>query len=162
MPRHVRMTTESSTRPALVRGAALLAVAGTLALVSMAGVASAKGDAGSGGGGTGVPAACNPVSSLTYKGDATTAETGLATVQVSYSVKPCATGQAVTVDTEVALSADRTSLAYQATDAPLSGRFTATVVANTSYVATVTVRDVATGDPVASSSIFVAARSKRV
>lgn len=162
MSRHVRMTPESSTRPAFLRGAALLAVAGTLALGSMAGVASAKGEVGSGGGGTGVPVACNPVSSLTYKGDATTSDTALATVQVSYSVKPCVAGQVVTVDTQVALNANPPEVVYAQTDAPLSGKLTAVVKPATSYIATVTVRDAATGDPISSSSIFVAARFKRV
>jgi hypothetical protein len=161
MSRHVRMTPESSTRPALLRGAALLAVAGTLALGSMAGVASAKGEVGSGGGGTGVPVACNPVSSLTYKGDATTSDTALATVQVTYSVKSC-TKDAVTVDTRVAETAVPANVVWEQADAPLSSKFTAAVKVNTSYLATVTVRDAATGDPISSSSIFVAARFKRV
>ena len=95
-------------------------------------------------------------------GDATTGDTNLSTVQVSYSVKPCSNGQTVTVDTQVALLADQTQKVYEQTGAALSGRFTTVVVANTSYLATVTVHDADTGDLVGSSTIFVAALRKRV
>lgn len=162
MARHVGTIPESSRRSTLARGAALLAVAGTLVVGSLAGVASAKGGVETVGGGTTTAATCNPVTSLTYKGDATTGETGLATVQVSYGVKPCTNGQSVTVDTRVALTADPTQVVYEQTGAALSGRFTTVVVAATSYTATVTVHDAATGDVIGTSSIFVAARFKRV
>lgn len=169
MPRHVGTIPDQSGRSSLLRTAALVCVAGGLVVGSLAGVASAKGGvgggggaAGGGGGGGGTSATCDPVSSLTYKGDATTGDTNLSTVQVSYSVKPCSNGQTVTVDTQVALLADQTQKVYEQTGAALSGRFTTVVVANTSYLATVTVHDADTGDLVGSSTIFVAALRKRV
>jgi hypothetical protein len=45
---------------------------------------------GSGGIGGGVTAGCQPVTSLTAKGDAKIGETGLASVQLGWGVKPCA------------------------------------------------------------------------
>lgn len=122
MPRHVGTIPESSRGSTLARGTALHAVAGTFVVGSLAGVASAKGGVETGGGGTTTAATCGPVTSLTYKGDATTSETGLATVQVSYGVKPCTNGQSVTVDTRVALTADPTQLVHEQTGAALSGR----------------------------------------
>lgn len=138
---------------AVVLGAALLAGA-------LAGPASAK-EITSGGGGGGGTTVCNPVSSLSYKGDARVGETGLASIDVSYSVKPCVSGQAVTVRTVVAESANPAAVVWDDPAAPPSGRFTVFGVrVNYSYTATVFVYDAATGALAGQRSIFVAAVRK--
>lgn len=139
----------------VVLGAAL--VAGTLA-----GPAGAKEiGSGGGGGGGGGTTTCNPVSSLGYKGDATTSDTAFATIQVDYSVKPCVKDQVVTVRTVVAESANPAVVVWDDPNAPLSGKFTVGGVrVNLSYTATVSVYDAVTGAPVGQRSIFVAAVRK--
>jgi hypothetical protein len=112
--------------------------------------------------GTGVPVACNPVSSLTAKGDPRVGETGLASIDVSYSVKPCVNGQAVTAQAEVYEYLTGTS-AYLNPAAPLNGKFTAFgIKVRTSYIVKITVYDATTGAVVGSQSVFAAAIPKGV
>jgi hypothetical protein len=143
---------------------ALAASAGIGIVASMAtGVASAK-ETGSGGA-TGTPATttCNPVSSLSYKGDTSTSDTGAASIQVDYGVKPCVKGQAITIDTQVYLSANPSLVYYDNPAAPASGRFTVFgITANTSYIVKVTVSDATTGAVVGTRSIYAAAVYKGV
>lgn len=106
--------------------------------------------------------ACSPVRSLGYKGDATTSDTGLATIAVDYSVKPC-TAEAVVVETTVFETANPSVVMYLDPAAPLASRFTVTAVkVNFSYSARVTVRSASTGTVLGSAQIFVAANRKSV
>lgn len=143
----------STPHRAITRKLAAAAL-GVLVLVGVtSGAASAKG----GGEAPGAPAACSAVRSMGYKGDTSTADSNVATITVSYAVKPCDT-RPVRVDARVALSATPSAVAYVDASAAASGKFTvAGVRANTSYTATVTVYDAQTGTVVGSKSIFVAA-----
>ena len=131
-----------------------------LLVATMSGTASAKVETtGGGGGGT---TTCSPVSSLTYKGDARAGETGLATISVSYGVKPC-TSAAVVVDARLFLTANPAAISYDDANAPLNGKFTvAGIRPNTSYQVRITVTDAATGAVVGSKTIFAGAVTKGV
>ena len=156
--RHARPE-PTSARPSLRRRAAVVSLAAGLALTAAVGTASAK-EVTSGGTPATPAGACNPVSSLSYKGDATTSDTGVGTVRVSYGVKSC-DGAAVTARLAVVLSANLSVSAYD--DAvPLSGKVTAVVTRNTSYIAKVDVFDAASGALVGSRQIYVAAVYKGV
>jgi len=157
--RHARPEAPSA-RPSLRRRAGVVGLAAGLVLAAAVGTASAK-EVGSGGTPTPTTTTCSPVTSLGYKGDATTSDTALATVQVSYKVKSC-DGSPVTADLLIFQTASPSSLALDAVGVPLSGKLTAVVRANTSYIARVTVHDAATGAAVGSSQIFVAAVYKGV
>ncbi|MGE0819749.1 MAG: hypothetical protein AB7O74_13915 [Candidatus Nanopelagicales bacterium] len=157
--RHARPEAPS-TRPSLRRRAGVVGLAAGLVLAAAVGTASAK-EVGSGGTPTPTTTTCNPVSGLGYKGDATTSDTALATVQVSYKVKSC-DGSAVTADLLVFQTAAPDNVALDAVGIPLSGKLTAVVRANTSYIARFTVRDAATGAVVGTNQIFVAAVYKGV
>jgi hypothetical protein len=138
------------------RGVAL-ALGVVVLLGAFAGTASAK-EIGSGGGTT-TSTACNPVSSLSYKGDANTSETGIATVKVTYGVKSC-TKDAVRASVTMFLSATPSEVVYADPAAPLSGKFTVGVKVATSYQVRVDVHDVATGNLVGTKTIFAAAVRK--
>ena len=108
------------------------------------------------------PVACSPVSSLGYKGDARAGETGIATITVTYGVKPC-DKRPVRVDARVRLNAAPATEVYANADAPLSGKFTvAGVRVNTSYIATISVFEAQAGPLVGSKSTFPAATTKGV
>ena len=145
-------------RTTRLAGAAL--AAGTLAL-AFAGPAAAK-EIASGGatGGTTAPA-CSPVTSLKYKGDATTADTGVATVSVDYATKAC-DSDPVTVSVVMWQSALPTNVLWSDAAAPASGRFTVGVQARVSYQVKVTVTDAVTGAVEGSQTIFAAAVPKGV
>lgn len=144
----------------LTRRLALAAVTSSLVLGAVAAAAEAKDGIGGATGGTGT---CNPVKSLSYQGDANPAESGIPTIDVAYSVKPCVKGQRVRVATELHLSASPSSVAHLADPAPASGTFTVTgVLPNTSYQAQVTVYDAATGAVVGSRWIWAAANDQGV
>ena len=146
----------------LVRRGAVVALTAGLLVAGAAGTASAK-EIGSGTGAGITTTACDPVTSLTYKGDARAGETGLATIMVSYNVKPCDKSQAVTVDARLYLTADPSAVAYDDSNAPLSGKFTVFgVKANTSYIAKITLTDSVSGAVVATKSIYAAAKYKGV
>lgn len=152
--------TATTTIPTTARRRAAAALLGAAVLVGgFAGTASAK-EIGSGGGTT-TTTACSPVTSLSYKGDATTSDTGAATVQVSYGVKSC-TKAPVTASLTIFQSAVPSNVVYADPNAPLSGKVTVGVIANTSYQARVDVFDAATGTKVGSQTIFVAAVRKGV
>ena len=138
---------------AVLLGTALLAGA-------LAGPASAK-EITSGGGGGGGTATCNPVTSLGAKGDARVGETGLASVDVNYSVKPCVDGQVLTVRTLMTESANPAVVVWDDPAAPLSGKFTVFGIrVGVSYRVTVYVTDAATGALVGQQSIFAGASRK--
>ena len=111
-------------------------------LVGVAGVATAK-EIGSGGG-TVTSTACNPVNSVTAKGDARVGETGLATVQFGWSVSPCDKGQAVTVVATVSDSLSK-QVYYADIDAGLGGKVVVVVPSRRGYACTVAVYDATTG-----------------
>lgn len=160
-PPHHPPTTSSTSRRALAR-------LGAVALTAMVLVGSASGTvsakeigSGGGGGGGGGTTTCNPVRSLGYKGDATTSDTGVGSITISYGVKACTKGQAVIVDVKLYESADPAAVAYADPTAPASGRFTVSGVrTNHSYTAKVTVYDAATGASAGSATIFAAAVRK--
>lgn len=142
----------------------ILAGAAVLALV-VAGLALAAGEPGSGGGGGGGggTTTCNPVSSLVAKADPRTADLGFASLQVSYSVKPCVNGQIVSVTTHVAEYADPTQVVWDDPAAPLNGKFQINgIKLRVTYKITVDVTDVATGASAGSLSVYAAAIPKGV
>ena len=154
-------TTPRSPRPARRRLAAALLGAGVLVAAFGGSAASAK-EIGSGGGGTTTPT-CNPVSSLTVRSDARAGETGLATIDVSYGVKPCDGKQVVTAATKVSEYLNPTVVAYQNPSAPLNGKFTVFGVrVRVTYKVTVSVYDAATGAFVGELSTYTAAIPKGV
>ncbi|MFN8020114.1 MAG: hypothetical protein U0Q03_01190 [Acidimicrobiales bacterium] len=160
------MSQSSSTRRTSRRrfGAVLtggLLVVG-LGVGAVAGSASAK-EVGSGGGGGGTTATCNPVTSLTYKGDARVGETGLASIDVSYGVKPCDSAQSVVVTTKVAQLTNPANVVWDDPAAPQNGRFTVFgTTTRTSYLVTVSVYDASTGVLAGTRSITAAAIPKGV
>jgi hypothetical protein len=115
------------------------------------------------GGTTGGTATCNPVTALSYKGDANPAESGIPTITVTYAVKPCVKGQNVIVGTNLHLSADPSVVPYSVTPSPLSGKYVVTgVLANTSYQAEIVVTDAATGQVLGTRWIWAAANYQGV
>jgi len=136
--------------------------AGLLLVGFAAATASAK-EVTSGGSVTPVAGACQPVTSLTAKGDARVGETGLASISVSYGVKPCVNGQTVTVAVTVAEYANKAAVVWNDPDAALNGKFTAFgVKVRTSYLVTVAVYDATTSELVGQLSVFAAAVPKGV
>lgn len=155
---HDRSTTPTTSR-VLRRLAAVALTAGVL-VGSASGVASAK-EIGSGGGGGGGSTTCNPVTSLGYKGDATTSDTALGSITINYGVKPCTSGQAVVVDVKLYETANPSVVLYDDPAAPASGKVAIFGVrVNYSYTAKVTVYDASTGAVAGSSTIFAAAVRK--
>lgn len=154
------MTPTSSSPSTRRRRRIAAAVLGATVIVgAFAGTASAK-EIGSGGG-TVTTTTCNPVTSLSYKGDATTSDTAAATVQVNYGVKSC-TKSPVTATVTMFQSAVPSNIIYQDLNAPLSGKFTVGVTARVSYQVRVDVYDAATGVRVGGQTIFAAAVPKGV
>ena len=114
-------------------------------------------------GGTTTSTACQPVTSLSYKGDARVGETGLASITISYATKPCANGQRIVTSVKMYETANPASIAYENPDAASSGKITvAGVKVRTSYIVTVSVTDANTGLLVGSLSIYAAAVPKGV
>ncbi len=116
-------------------------------------------------GGTPVPVAtaCSPVSSLTAKSDPKVGETGLASTAVSYGVKPCVNGQAVSVHVTVTEYLNSASVAYDYANAPVNGKFTVFgIKLRTTYVVTVAVSDALSGAALGSLSTYTAAVPKPV
>ena len=147
------MQLPTSTRRRLA-GAVVVVATAVLSVVPVA----AK-EIGSGGG-TVTSTACNPVTSLKYRGDARVGETGLASIDVSYGVRSC-TKDAVTADVVVFENANPSVVLWDQPNAPLNAAFTVFGVrTNTSYIVKVTVRDAATGTVVGSQQIFAAAVRK--
>jgi hypothetical protein len=142
------------------RSIGTVVAAGALAL-SLAGAAQAK-EITSGGGTGGGSAACNPVTALKYRGDATTSDTALATIDVSYAVKSC-NANPVTASIVMFESADPSVVVYADPAAPLSGKFTvAGVKRNFSYQVKITVTDQVTGTVQGTRTIFAAAVYKGI
>lgn len=146
----------SPARPASERAAL---AAGTLVL-AFAGPAAAK-EITSGGGTGGATTGCAPVTSLKYKGDATTSDTALATVSVDYATKAC-DKDPVVVRVEMWQSTNPSNVLWLDENAPMSGRFTVAVTARVSYQVKVTVTDATTGATEGSQTIFAGAVPKGV
>ena len=156
---HARPT---PTRPNTGR-ARRLGLAAALALILLGSVSTVAGakEVGSGSGAT-TTTVCNPVSSLSYRGDARVGETGLASIDVDYVVKSC-TKAAVTASVTVRELLVPSNVVWDQANAPLSGRFTVFgVKVRTSYLVRVDVLDAATGTLVGTRSITAAAIPKGV
>ena len=130
------------------------------AVLSMAGPVAAKEVAS---GGTPTTTTCSAVSSLKAQGDARAGESGVATIDVDYSVKPCDSKQTVTVETVVAESFNPAEVVWDDSAAPESGKFTVSGVRlRTTCKVTVIVRDATTGGTVGTASVSAAAVPKGV
>ena len=89
-------------------------------------------------------------------------ETGLASIDVTYSVKPC-DATPVTVTTRVAEWFDPTAIAWDDAAAPLSGKFTVFGIRlRTTYRVAVEVRSAVDGSLLGSQQVGVAAVPKGV
>ena len=117
--------------PRSTRLAGTVLAAGALAVV-LAGPAAAKEITSGGATGGTTTTACAPVTSLKYRGDATTSDTGVATVSVDYATKAC-DKDPVTVRVEMWQSTAPTNVLWLDGDAAASGRFTVVVTARVSY-----------------------------
>jgi hypothetical protein len=142
----------------LLRTGRVLAVAatGVAAVVSFAGPASAKASAGVVTFST-LPApapagTCSPVKSFKHSTVVGVGDTGLSAVSVDYSVKPCDSKQAVTVEVAIAEEFAPGNVLYDNPQAPLSGRVGTGIQLETWYRITITVRDAVTGATVGSAS----------
>ena len=122
---------------------ALLLVAG--------GIADAK-EIGSGAGGGVGTVVCNPVSSLTAKGDPRVGETGLASVQIGWGVKPCNANQAIVVTLTVR-SWNTGATVYSDTNAAANSKITLYVPSRQLYYCTITVVDAFTGATLGTSTV---------
>lgn len=153
-------TEATSKRP---RKFLVLALGGAALLAAAVPATSFAKEIGSGGGGTTTgTTTCSPITSLTVKADPKVGETGLASLDATYGVKPCINGQTVTVDVNVseyltgALFVDMPS-------SPLNGKFTLNgIKVRVTYKVTVTVVDAATGALAGTQSAYVAAVPKGV
>jgi hypothetical protein len=106
-------------------------------------------------------AVCSPVKSLSYRGDARVGETGLAAIDINYSVAPCDKNP-VRVSVVMFESANG-AVFYDNQDAALSGKFTLFgVKVRTSYQVVVTVYDAQSNAVVGTQRIFAAAIPKGV
>ncbi|MEQ1701608.1 MAG: hypothetical protein ABMA25_15980 [Ilumatobacteraceae bacterium] len=154
------MSLSRISRPRRLLATALLGAA----LITAAPATGFAKEIGSGGAPAGGgAAACSPISSLVVKADARAGETGLATIDVSYGVKPCTNGQAVTANVSVGEYLNPAVVVYDNPGAPLNGKFTvAGVRVRVTYKVTVTVIDSATGAVAGTQSAFVAAIPKGV
>ena len=145
------------------RRAGAAVAAGLLLLGLGFGSAQAK-EIGSGTGGGGGGTVCLPITSLGAKSDPRVGELGFASIDVNYSVKPCFSGQTLTVTREVVEYLVPANVLYSATSSSdLTGRFTVNgVKVRTTYRVTVTVVDVATNGVIGSQSVYTAAIPKGV
>src|SRR4051812_22546166 len=150
-----------SVHPSLIRTGRVLAVAAgvTAAAVSFAGPASAKEKAA----GTVVtfvsPTATAPTTTgcavKSFKHDSVTGvgDTGLSSVSADYSMRPCDSKQAITVEVKVAEEFNPTNVLYDDTSAPESGEVSVLgVKLDTYYRITITARDARTGATVGTAT----------
>jgi len=141
-----------------VRTRRILAVAaGIAAAVSFVGPASAKEQAAGTVGFSTLPApapagTCSPVKSFKHSTVVGVGDTGLSTVSVDYSVKPCDSKQAVTVEVAIAEKFAPGTVLYDDPQAALSGKVGTGIQLETWYQITITVRDAATGATVGSAT----------
>jgi len=112
------------------------------------------------GGGTGVvTTTCSPISSFTAKGDGKVGETGLGSVDMNWSVKPCIKNQNVTVQAQV-INWNTKEVVYADDAALLSGKVSLLVKNRTPYQTKVTVYDSVTGAVLATPSQVVGTTPK--
>ena len=148
-----------SVQHSLSRRRRVLAVAaGVVALISLAGPASAKG----GGDINNAVFSISPTVTTTtpcqiqsFKTSSTTGvgDTGLSSISADYQVKPCDSKSTVTVDVLVYQTWDPTNVLRDEPNAPLSNKFSILgVQLGVSYTITLTVRDGVTGAVVATAS----------
>ena len=138
-----------------------ICTAGLMGLVMLASqVASFAAEIGTGGaGGGGGVAVCQPVTSLTVKGDGKVGETGLGSVQMGWGVKPCDASQAVTVTITIANYTTK-AVVYTDSNAVQNGKITVAVASRQLYLCTVTVVDAATGAVIQTRSTTVSTTPK--
>lgn len=143
--------------------AIIAAVIFSAVTLGFSGVSSAKnGGPEVAGGGGATAAVCTPVKSLSYRGDARVGETGLSSIDVSYSTAPC--DKSVLTRVEVVMFESATGeVVYSDTDALSSNKFTVFgVKVRTSYQVKVSVVNAVTGEVTGSQTIFAAAIPKGV
>lgn len=128
-----------------------LGLISSIALVT-AGVSAAK-EIGSGGGGVVVVGGCSPIASLNAKGDAKVGETGLASIQLGWSVKPCDPAQPVRVVVSI-VNWNTKVVVYSDADAELNSKITIYVPSRQTYQCIITVVDDFTGVVLDSGSVF--------
>ena len=141
-----------SVHQSLLRTSRPLAVAaGVVAVLSMAGPASAREAAGTVTFSTApntptTTLSCNPIQSEKISGDTNKGETGLASITVDYQVKTCDSKQSFTLETVLADYYDPSVVLWDDPAAPLSGDFTVYgVQIAKNYKVTLIVRDARTG-----------------
>jgi hypothetical protein len=140
--------------------AAVTAMAAVLFAMSAIGLTSAKEITSGGGAGVGTTV-CNPVKSLSYKGDARVGELGFASIDINYSVSPCDKTVPVRVVVSLTQNVAGAEPVYLDENAPLSGKFTVNgVLVGKSYIAKVQVYNAQSGELLKSSQIFAAAVRK--
>lgn len=123
--------------------------------------AGEPGSGGAGGGGGGVTT-CSPITSFTVKGDYRAGELGISTIDISYAVKPCITGQSVIVSAEIVNFKTKTVLQHD-DGLGLSGKYHfGSCCLYGLYTARLIVTDSATGSVVTTQETTVALVSKRV
>ena len=150
-----------STKARTIRKSVVAGFAALLMTASVAGIVSAKEITSGGnpvGGGT---AACSPVKSLSYKGDARVGETGFASIDINYSVVACDKNIPVRVEVMLTQNIAGAQPTYVDSDAVLSNKVTVFgVLVGKSYTAKVTVYNRSTNVVIGSSQIFAAAVRK--
>ena len=138
-----------SLTQSIVRHRRAVAVAsGIVALLAVAGPASAKETAGTvtfSSPPATTNTGCSPIQSEKITSSTKTGDTGGASITVDYQVKPCDSKQVVTLETLVADYFDATAVVYDNAPAPLSGKFTFGAVIAKNYRVTLIVRDAGTG-----------------
>lgn len=109
----------------------------------------------------GSTAVCSPVKSLSYKGDARVGETGLASIDINYSVSSCDKTVPVRVEVTLIQNIAGAEPLYVNDDALTSDRITVFgVQVGKSYIARVRVFNRNSGELIGSSQIFAAAVRK--
>lgn len=154
-----------STTPAAKTARARKLICGAVIGVALAAAVPATAFAkeiGSGGTTTGGTTTCSPITSLSVRADAKTSDLRVGTVQVSYGVKACTNGQALTVRTTVAEYLDPSVVVYDNPAAPLDGKFTVGVNIRVTYVITIAAYDSVTGALAGSQKAYAAAVPKPV
>ena len=106
-------------------------------------------------------AVCSPISSLTAKGDPTVGDSGLSSVQLGWSVKPCSKTQTVRVVVQM-INWNTKEVVYTDVDASLNGKIVVFVAARQIYDCTVTVLDAVTDEVLGARTVGASTTAKGV
>lgn len=129
--------------------------------LSLSGFSSAKEITSGGNPTTGGTVVCSNVKSLSYKGDARVGETGLASIDINYSVSPCDKTRPVRVEVILVQNVTDATPLYQNDNALMSDKITVFgVLVGKSYLAKVNVYDANSGAFIEARQIFAAAVRK--